>query len=68
MDDVNWLVVSLRFAYYFFGMAVVNEMVWRNFSESFWVNFKVFGAVPITFVFIMFQIPFLLRNKQEDVV
>ena len=66
MEDHHWLVVSLRFAYYFFGMAVVNEFVWRNFSESFWVNFKVFGAVPITFVFIMFQIPFLLRNKQED--
>ena len=65
MEDHHWLVVSLRFAYYFFGMALVNEFVWRNFSESFWVNFKVFGAVPITFVFIMFQIPFLLKNKQE---
>ena len=65
MNDSNWLIVSLRFAYYFFGMAVVNELVWRTQSESWWVNFKVFGAVPITFVFIMFQIPFLLRNKQD---
>jgi intracellular septation protein len=65
MENHNWLIVSLRFSYYFFGMACVNEFVWRNFSESFWVNFKVFGAVPITFLFILFQIPFLLKNKQE---
>lgn len=70
MNDDNWLIVSLRFGHYFLGMAITNEIVWRNFSESFWVNFKVFGAVPITFIFIMFQIPFLLRNKhdEEDVV
>jgi len=66
MNDSNWLVISLRFAYYFVGMAIVNELVWRNFSESFWVNFKVFGAVPITLIFIIFQIPFLLRNKQDN--
>ena len=66
MNDTNWLVISLRFSYYFFGMAIVNEIVWRNFSESFWVNFKVFGAVPITLVFIMFQVPFLLRNKEDN--
>lgn len=65
MSDNNWLVVSLRFAYYFFGMAVINEIVWRNFSEDFWVNFKVFGAVPITFIFIMFQVPFLMRNRRD---
>ena len=66
MNDTHWLVVSLRFAFYFFGMAIVNECVWRNFSEGFWVNFKVFGAVPITLVFILFQVPFLLRNKQDN--
>lgn len=66
MNDTNWVIVSRRFAYYFFAMAVINELVWRNFSEAFWVNFKVFGAVPITFIFIIFQVPFLLRNKQDN--
>lgn len=66
MNDSHWVIVSRRFAYYFFAMAIINEMVWRNFSEGFWVNFKVFGAVPITFIFILFQVPFLLRNKQDN--
>lgn len=66
MKDIHWMVVSRRFAFYFFGMAAVNEIVWRNFEESFWVNFKVFGAVPITLVFIMFQVPFLLRHKIDN--
>ena len=66
MNETNWLVLTRRFAFYFFLMAVINEAVWRNFSESFWVNFKVFGAVPITLVFVFFQAPFLMRNKQDN--
>jgi intracellular septation protein len=66
MTETNWLILSRRFAFYFFIMAVINEIIWRNFSESFWVNFKVFGAVPITLVFIFLQAPFLIRNKQDN--
>ncbi len=66
MTESNWLILSRRFAYYFFLMAVINEIIWRNFSESFWVNFKVFGAVPITLIFIFLQAPFLMRNKQDN--
>ena len=66
MNDKEWLIMSRRFAYYFFAMALINEVIWRNFSENFWVNFKVFGAVPITLVFIAFQAPFLIRNKQDN--
>lgn len=66
MNDKDWLTMSRRFALYFFSMALMNEIIWRNFSENFWVNFKVFGAVPITLVFILFQAPFLLRNKQDN--
>jgi intracellular septation protein len=68
MEDFHWVIISGRFAFYFFGMALTNEAIWRNFSENFWVNFKVFGAVPITFVFILFQVPFLLRNKNDHPV
>jgi intracellular septation protein len=66
MEDSHWIVLSRRFAFYFFIMAVANEIVWRNFSESFWVNFKVFGAIPITAVFTAIQIPFLMKYHIVD--
>ena len=47
-------------------MAVVNEVVWRNFSDETWVKFKVFGVIPITFIFILLQLPLLLKNKLPD--
>lgn len=65
MDDKHWLVLGKRFAGYFFMMAAVNEFIWRNFSEGFWVNFKVFGAVPITMLFIVMQIPFLKNHAKK---
>ena len=46
-------------------MAVLNEIVWRNFSEGTWVNFKVFGILPLTFVFAMAQIGLIRRYEAE---
>jgi intracellular septation protein len=65
MEDKNWLVLGKRFAVYFFMMAVINEIVWRNFSEAFWVDFKVFGAIPITMLFVALQIPFLKEHAKK---
>lgn len=62
----NWMILTRRFAYYFFFMAITNEVIWRCFSENFWVNFKVFGAFPITLIFIFLQAPFLMQNKQDN--
>jgi intracellular septation protein len=47
-------------------MASINEFVWRNFSDSAWVNFKVFGAMPITVLFFALQIPFILRHQTNN--
>ena len=66
MDDQHWITLSKRFAVYFFAMAIINEFVWRNYTESFWVNFKVFGAVPITVAFIATQIPFLMHHSHKN--
>ena len=63
MDDTHWLILSKRFALFFFSMAAVNEFVWRNYSELRWVQFKVFGAVPIAMLFVISQLPFLYRNN-----
>jgi intracellular septation protein len=62
----HWLILSKRFAYYFLAMAVINEIVWRNFSTNLWVNFKVFGALPITVVFVACQAPFIMRHQIES--
>ncbi len=63
MPDLCWLTLSRRFAAYFLIMAVTNEMVWRNFSEEYWVNFKIFGFVPLTVLFILTQAPFIYKNQ-----
>lgn len=65
MEEIYWMILSRRFAFYFFMMALVNEIVWRNFSEEIWVNFKIFGAVPLTLIFIIFQVPFLHKHATK---
>ncbi len=65
-DDIQWLQLNIRFMWFFFAMAVVNEFVWRTFAEEDWVNFKVFGALPITVLFLVFQLPYLMKHKAGD--
>jgi intracellular septation protein len=66
LKEESWNILSYRFAAFFFFMAIINELVWRNFDELFWVKFKVFGAIPLTLLFILLQLPFLLKNKIND--
>lgn len=63
LEEEHWIILSKRFAGYFFSMAIINEIVWRNFSDSMWVNFKVFGALPITILFVGLQMPFILSKS-----
>ncbi len=63
MPDKAWNMFAVRWGFFFFAMAAVNEVVWRNFSEAFWANFKLFGFVPLTLVFILTQMPFLLKHS-----
>ena len=62
MPDSAWKTFSLRWAIFFLVLAVANEVVWRNFPESFWVSFKVFGLMGATILFVFSQIPFLQKN------
>lgn len=62
MKDRAWLDLSFRWAVFFIALAILNEIIWRNFTTEFWVGFKVFGMLPLTFIFMMTQIPFMLRN------
>jgi intracellular septation protein len=61
----GWRKLTLRWALFFLVMAVVNEAVWRTQSTDFWVNFKLFGFVPLTFLFAALQVPLLTRYATE---
>ena len=51
---------------FFFGLALLNEVIWRTQSEEFWVNFKVWGLLPITIIFTGFQIGLINRHKTNE--
>jgi intracellular septation protein len=59
LDDEGWHKLSLRFALFFLAMAALNEVVWRTQSTDFWVTFKVFGILALTFLFVASQIYFM---------
>ena len=65
MPDVAWQILSKRYAILFLVLAIINEIVWRNFS-SFWVNFKVFGILGISTLFIISQIPFMNSISKQS--
>jgi intracellular septation protein len=61
LTEQGWRKLTLRWALFFIAMAVVNELVWRNFSTDTWVTFKAFGFLPITFAFALAQMPLMQR-------
>jgi intracellular septation protein len=64
LEDRDWIIFSKRFSIFFFFLAILNEIIWRNFSENFWVNYKLFGTPPMMIVFFASQIFFLYKNKE----
>ena len=65
ITDEGWRVLTIRFALCFFLMGALNEVVWRTQSTDLWVNFKVFGLMGLTIVFILTQLPLLKRFAIE---
>ena len=66
LTDEGWELLSKRWTYFFFGLAILNELVWRTQSEEFWVNFKVWGLLPITFIFTAFQIGLINKYRARE--
>ena len=66
LSDIGWEILNKRWVYFFFGLAILNELVWRTQSEEFWVNFKVWGLLPITFIFTGFQIGLINKYKTNE--
>lgn len=63
LPDHAWRVLTIRWAAFFFALAVLNEIVWRNFSTDFWVGFKVWGIFPLTLFFSVLQVPYIMRHQ-----
>ena len=66
LTDDGWMGLSKRWAYFFLFLAICNEIVYRNFSDAIWVNFKLFGIMGLTFVFIFTQVFFIQKNTIEN--
>jgi intracellular septation protein len=65
LTEEGWRKLTLRWAIFFFALAVLNEIVWRNTSTDTWVNFKVFGFLPLTLLFGALQYPLLQKYAAE---
>src|SRR5581483_5199947 len=65
LTDEGWRKLTWRWVAFFFALAVLNEVVWRNFSTDAWVSFKLFGVVPLTFLFGALQYPLLTKYHAE---
>jgi intracellular septation protein len=63
LSNEGWETLTIRWTLFFFALALLNEYVWRTQTEEFWVNFKVWGILPITFIFTVFQM--FLINKYK---
>src|SRR5882672_873380 len=61
LTEEGWRKLTLRWAIFFLALAVLNEIVWRNTSTDTWVNFKVFGFLPLTLLFGALQYPLLQK-------
>jgi len=66
LNDEGWKILNNRWVYFFFGLALLNETVWRTQSEEFWVNFKVWGILPLTLIFTAFQISIINKYKLNE--
>ena len=66
LSDTGWYLLNKRWMFFFFAMAILNEFVWRTQTEEFWVNFKVWGLLPITFIFTGFQISLISKHKINE--
>jgi len=63
LNELGWYKLNNRWILFFLFVAVLNEIVWRTQTEVFWVNFKVWGLMTITFIFTAIQVPLINRHK-----
>ena len=65
LKENTWKKLTLRWSCFFLFLALVNETVWRTQTTDFWVNFKVFGILPLTLIFAVFQLPLISKDSKK---
>ncbi len=66
LEDMGWNKLMYRWALFFVVLAILNEIVWRTQSEEAWINFKVWGILLLTFIFVASQVPLIKRYKKNN--
>ena len=66
LEEAGWDKLIIRWIGFFIFLAILNEAVWRTQTEEFWINFKVWGILPITFIFTAFQLPLIQKYKKNE--
>ncbi len=66
LEEEGWRILTQRWIGFFIALGILNEIVWRTQSTDMWVNFKVFGILPITFIFTMTQFPLIKKYQIEN--
>ncbi len=65
LTEEGWRKLTWRWTFFFFALAIINEIVWRTQTTDFWVSFKLFGVVPLTFAFGALQYPLLTKYNAD---
>ena len=63
LEDEGWRKLNYRWIFFFIFVAILNEIVWRTQTEVFWVNFKVWGLLPLSFIFAASQVPLISKYR-----
>lgn len=66
LDDTGWKKLTFRWGLFFLALAALNEAIWRNLSTDIWVDFKVWGILPLILLFTVAQVPLMLRHAQGE--
>jgi intracellular septation protein len=62
LTERGWRVLNIRWSFFFIFLAILNEIVWRNYSTEIWISFKLWGIMPLTIVWTLAQMPLVSKE------
>ena len=61
-----WFRLNMFWVVYFFVLGIVNIYVVYHFSTDVWVNFKLFGILGLTLIFVVIQALYLAKHLKNE--